>query len=35
MNLIEFLRKQTIVPKEKAEKFITLLDTYEGKRYFI
>lgn len=29
MNLIEFLRQQTIVPKEKAETFIDLLDTYE------
>ncbi len=29
MNLIEYLRKQTIIPGEKAEKFIGLLDTYE------
>lgn len=29
MNLIEFLREQTLVPNEKAEKFIALLDTYE------
>lgn len=29
MNLIEYLKQQKVIPTEKAEKFIELLETYE------